>query len=109
MPKNPVTATVQRWQALDAALGSREGMHLEAFARRWRVSTKTVRRDLEDLAELGRFAEDELDGQGRRVWRYGNDEDFLFAANLRRRPQGAPVCQKCDQWHRDGHPRHGAG
>jgi hypothetical protein len=53
MPKNASTDILKRWQAMDAAL-SGEGLHAPTFARQFRVSEKTVRRDRAAFEALGR-------------------------------------------------------
>src|SRR5262249_20903765 len=46
LPKNPSTAILRRWRAMDRRLGDQlDGLHVPSFAERWKVSTKTVYRD----------------------------------------------------------------
>jgi hypothetical protein len=86
MPKNPSTKILERWQAMDADLGSLEGLHVPSFARRWYVSTKTVHRDLAAFRALGQSVVCELYEGGRRyVWHYEGGVQWLFLSNL---PQG---------------------
>jgi hypothetical protein len=57
------------------------GLHVPSFARKWRVSEKTVRRDLAAFAELGREAWQlviEVSGQRDRPWQYKPDVRPLF-------------------------------
>jgi hypothetical protein len=83
-------SVLKRWQAMDAELlPGRWGLHVERFARRWQVSTKTVRRDLAAFRELGQrmhlvYTGQETEGEVREyVWRYGKGVKPLFVRNLR--------------------------
>jgi hypothetical protein len=85
MPKNPATEILKRWRAMDKALGDLEGLHIPSFARQWRVSTKTVRRDLAAFRALGQRVACERDEVGRTVWNYEPGVERLFVSNLPRR------------------------
>lgn len=58
------------------------GLHVEAFARQWKVSTKTVYRDLEAFKELGQEMLCEKGEDGRYVWAYAAEVEPLFVKNL---------------------------
>jgi len=48
---------------------ARAGLTIDELAERGRVTTRTIRRDLEALEAAGVPLIDEQDGQGRRCWR----------------------------------------
>lgn len=82
MPKNSTLDNVKRLIALDAALVS--SVYVPAFAKEWGVSTKTIRRDLAMLRQLGermihkRFEGGEVLDM---YWRYERGVKPLFACN----------------------------
>jgi hypothetical protein len=101
MPYHSLTETVQRWRALDAALGS-QGVNIFSFARQWKVTAKTVQRDLKVFESLGQVTVWVPDEQGRYWHRYDGGE-CLFTANLQanlRRVLGRLRCQV--DWERVG-------
>src|SRR5262245_6939432 len=81
MPQNSSTAILKRWMALDRELmpiGS--GLVSWEFARRHKVSTKTVRRDLAAFRELGYPAS--LRRLGNQYWWwYEPGVTWMFSAN----------------------------
>jgi hypothetical protein len=86
MPKNPAIEIMERWRAMDAALGDGNGLRVTDFAQRWNVSTKTVHRDLKTFGKL----------KGRRIFRNPEDGthhydswnvEWLFTYNLGRHPR----------------------
>ncbi len=75
---------LQRWFALDAALGSPEGVIVATFAKGFAVSVGTIYRDLKALAEMGYASVSSWPSASPRVrWNYAtsNPTPFLFAAN----------------------------
>ncbi len=79
---NATIDVLKRWRALDRDLGSYEGMHLPSFARRWKVSQRTIRRDLGAFAALGHAVVHERDEDNRTVWRYDFGVEMLFTSNI---------------------------
>jgi hypothetical protein len=81
---NSALEVVKRWMAMDEALGNiLEGLHIRSFARRWKVSEKTIRRDLTALCELGLRMEHEIGPDGKsHVWVYAPGTEYLFVRNL---------------------------
>ena len=68
---------------MDAALGSFTRLHVPSFARRWKVSTKTVHRDLEAFRQLGQGVVGQRDADGQRhVWFYEDGVEWLFLSNM---------------------------
>ena len=55
---------LRRWIDLDYHLVNVYGLHLPSFAKRWRVSRKTIRRDLAMFKELGYPAAPVLESDG---------------------------------------------
>jgi hypothetical protein len=82
MPKNSSSDILKRWKAMDAALGSLKGLSVAGFARQWKVSTKTVRRDLEAFREIGQRVIWERDDVGRCCWSYEGGVEWLFVSNV---------------------------
>jgi hypothetical protein len=78
MPKNSLVEILRRWQAMDAALFSYDGLNIARFARRWKVNIKTVRRDLEAFREVGQRTVCERDEPGRYCWHYEGGVSPLF-------------------------------
>ena len=90
---------LQRWIDLDRALGSFEGLRISEFARRWKVSPKTVRRDLAVFRAMGQKAVcvlgllERQEGEGPQYrWQYDVGVEWLFVRNippkLRAKPRG---------------------
>lgn len=52
MPKNSSLDVLRRWREMDEHL-ARGRLFVASFARRWKVSPKTVRRDLAAFQEIG--------------------------------------------------------
>jgi hypothetical protein len=73
MPKHTAVEILRRWQAMDAALFSYDGLNIARFARRWKVNIKTVRRDLEAFKELGQRMVCRSDDGGRWNWHYDGE------------------------------------
>jgi hypothetical protein len=88
MPKNHTTDILRRWRAMDAALYDRGGLRLAYFTRRWGVSEKTVRRDLEAFRELGQRLY-RADVPEEPFWCYYDDVRPLFVSNLRSKARPA--------------------
>jgi predicted DNA-binding transcriptional regulator YafY len=75
---------LKRWIALDAAL--RTGMlDIDKFARKFRVTEKTIRRDISAFQELGQVMVYEKHGRTY-WWRYDAFIRPLFLVNFHRRP-----------------------
>lgn len=82
MPKNSTLDNVKRLIALDAALCNH--FYLGSFAKEWGVSTKTIRRDLAMLRQLGQQTEKfriNVDGVMETRWQYKPGVKPLFARN----------------------------
>jgi hypothetical protein len=89
MPKQPITrvlSLLKRLVAVDAALSTSAGLNVKDFARRLKVSTKTVRRDLKLIGGLWTppvccRSWDEEAGWMRPwyVWRYPGVTGLLFS------------------------------
>jgi hypothetical protein len=83
MPKNPSTIILRRWQAMDKALHDHlEGLHVLSFALGWKVSTKTVHRDLAAFRELGQLVQRGRTEDGRTIWTYERGVEYLFVRNF---------------------------
>jgi len=67
MPKNSSLTILKRWQAMDHAL-LQEGLNVPNFARKWKVCTKTVYRDLAAFRALGRRTKRTYLGEFRECW-----------------------------------------
>ena len=87
MPPNSSLTILKRWQAMDAALAKKE-LNIRGFAKDWKVSQKTVRRDLEAFKKVGKKV------QNRRgifydvllsLWGYQEGVEPLFSKNRPRR------------------------
>ena len=88
MAKNANLDILRRWQAIDYALSRPDGLHIESFAKKISVSTRTVRRDLEVFEAVGHPPEHKLDADGvRHIWQYQYLGDRMFACNLPPRPE----------------------
>ena len=71
---------------MDRCLGQREGLDVPWFAKKFKVSTKTVKRDLkafEDIIgrEMGYFFV-EHKGRDYKMWRYPQGTRCIFASNM---------------------------
>jgi hypothetical protein len=64
MAKQPLTRMLERWIALDGELArtNSDGLDIGRFAYLWKVSVKTVRRDLKVLARVWCPVEREWNG-----------------------------------------------
>lgn len=75
---------LRRWMDLDKELASRDGLELAFFAKRWKVSGKTVRRDLAAFRALGYDNEYELASPppfANYAWKYKPGVRCMFAKN----------------------------
>lgn len=79
---------LERWRAIDAELGSFYGLYIEDFAKRWRVSTKTIRRDLDAFRKIGQDVVWERNEENQYVWCYEAEQEWLFVSNLPRPLRG---------------------
>lgn len=90
MPKNSSISILERWRAMDAALGRPNnagwvyGLNVDSFALTWGVSTKTIRRDLAAFKAMGRRTvckrvDKEVDIYR---WYYEAGVEPLFVCNL---------------------------
>jgi hypothetical protein len=102
MPKNPTSDILRRWRALDTALGGPLGLNVREFAQRYRVSTRTVQRDLEEFEVLGQSLKHRRDEDGNPRWFYDGGE-YLFVSNVPSRARELAECQLCQAYHRKGH------
>ena len=82
---------LKRWRAMDKALGDVDGLHIDSFARRYKVTTRTVKRDIAAFRSLGQSMEFERDEDRRYRWHYAEDVEWLFLANLPRRHHHADL------------------
>jgi hypothetical protein len=83
MPKNSAIDVLRRWRAMDRDL-SHGGLHVPRFARRWKVSDRTVRRDLEDFHALGQatyLGKRDEDGRDTYYHWYRDGTRPLFTSN----------------------------
>jgi hypothetical protein len=79
MPKNPTTEILRRWRDMDLQLRSSYGLVIPRFARQWKVSEKTVRRDLAAFKELGlELVQDVREGEIHPMWHYARGHGPLF-------------------------------
>lgn len=85
MPKTSAIRLLKRWRAMDRELGTIFGLHVKSFARDWKVSTRTVMRDLQAFRELGQQVEFERLEDRRYCWTYAAGGEWLFVANLPKR------------------------
>jgi hypothetical protein len=82
MPKNSSTEVLRRWRDLDASLRY-GGILIPSFARRWHVSTKTIRRDLDAFRALGQRIKGTHDREiSEYYWSYEPGVVPLFTCNL---------------------------
>src|SRR5260370_41984020 len=88
MPKNPTTRILKRWQELDWELGRDfKGVNVREFARKWKVSPKTIHRDLEAFRGLGQVIRCQRSLEGPfYVWLYRGGS-WLFLRNYLRKPK----------------------
>lgn len=85
MPNNSFTDVLRRWRALDERL-STGGLTVSSFAREWKVSVKTIRRDLDAFREIGQQIGKRLEREMNEWWyHYKVDVEPLFADTLRER------------------------
>jgi predicted DNA-binding transcriptional regulator YafY len=70
---------------MDFALASCNGLRVAEFAKRWRVSTRTVMRDLAAFRALGQRMGYGRDEPGAYRWHYDRGQAFLFFCNAPRR------------------------
>jgi len=69
--------------AMDHELGSFEGLHVSSFAKEWKVSTRTVHRDLDEIRGLGHFVVCKKDSNnGRHMWHYEGGVEWVFVCNM---------------------------
>jgi predicted DNA-binding transcriptional regulator YafY len=76
---------------MDWYLGQPEGLDVKWFAKRFEVNSRTIKRDLEDLQEIGQqihdFTQTIIDKKGRErdvcLRRYSKGTYYLFAKNVR--------------------------
>jgi len=82
---NATLDILKRWQAMDRLLfNDMEGLDVEAFAEKWDLSTRQVRRDREAFEALGCLMHKEKQEEGRRhVWHYDGGEAALFVSTIR--------------------------
>lgn len=83
---------LRRWIDLDRELYLRgNGLHVDSFAEKWNVATRTVHRDLDTFRELGQVIWSEAakefsghDSGGKKIYRhwYHFHTDQLFVCNL---------------------------
>ena len=66
------------------SLAGLDGLHIKSFAKRWKVSTRTVHRDLDSFREMGQRLECERDLDGFYRWQYEPGTEFLFTKNVPR-------------------------
>ena len=82
MPKNSTTDVLRRWRALDERLAG-FGLLTPTFAREWKVSERTIRRDLDAFRELDQVIVSEWDGEiSEHRWLYGKGVVPLFVSTL---------------------------
>ncbi len=74
----PLTKLLKRWQALDRALISVEGMYLKDFARKHRVTTRTVLRDIDVFRSVGLRVISHPEDVREHVWEYEEGAPGLF-------------------------------
>src|SRR4051812_23985127 len=92
MPKKGRNATIlARWVALDWYLSWRGGGGGKDFARRWKVTRRTVRRDLETFREMGQEIDPSWGPDKDRTYRYVFGTKPLFVQNIKpNRPDSLP-------------------
>jgi hypothetical protein len=81
---NSTLNVLKRWVAMDAALNER-GLNVPRFARKWKVSTRTVRRDLKAFKQLGqgmRCVHPRSEEVRDYLWKYEVETDPLFVCNV---------------------------
>lgn len=67
MPKNSTADILRRWRAMDLLLWKGQ-LVVPTFAKKYGVSLKTVRRDLDGFEELGQKIREQVDPEGGRAW-----------------------------------------
>src|SRR5579859_8030792 len=105
MPKRNFTKVLERWIDMDAHLAGLDGKEYNdhAFAKRWRVSQRTVRRDRQTFESLGQS----MDREERRPPGYQKDRIVYTYMIGRKRPmpvefyykyaKGVPCLFVCNQ------------
>jgi hypothetical protein len=82
MPKNSSLDVLRRWQAMDHELRSGK-LFVAPFARRRKVSLKTVRRDLAVFRGLGQRMDRKYEREiSEFYWEYQPGVECLFVGNL---------------------------
>jgi hypothetical protein len=88
MRKNASADSIRKWKAMDAERADPFGLYVAGFARKWKVSTKTVRRDVAALRQLAqRMVRKPLDEAPQwevfdHFWKYERGVEPLFVSNL---------------------------
>jgi hypothetical protein len=85
MAKNPTTEVLKRWMEMERALRG-DGLYIPWFAKKWGVTQKTVRRDLEAFKALGQKVRPfrDYDDNGREIRQFDvTAGDPLFVETLR--------------------------
>jgi hypothetical protein len=89
MPKNSSADILRRWQAMDAML-TRGRLFVASFARKWNVSMRTVKRDLNAFEELGQRVKRGYEWEiAEHYWRYVAGQRPLFTASELKRSDGS--------------------
>ena len=91
MPKNPSTLILKRWRTMDAELASLFGLSIRRFAKQWKVSEKTIRRDLKAFMELGQRVQWVLELEKEYRWIYEGGCETLFVRNLSPKVRAAVI------------------
>ena len=77
---NSALKILNRWREMDRELGSPVGLNVNEFAKRWKVSARTIHRDLAAFREMGQRMNVERGSD--REYRWFSEGDWLFVANV---------------------------
>lgn len=80
MPKD-----LNRMMALDAALASEEGLQINRYTRKQRISLRTARRDIRRLRRMGQTIDVYEYDDGTTRFHYARGVDPLFSCNIQRK------------------------
>lgn len=87
MPLNSSLDMLRRWQALDRAL-SRELLIVRVFAKKWKTSERTIRRDLDTFKRLGQRIIRRYEWEmSEHYYQYESGVRCLFTCNLHPAPK----------------------
>jgi hypothetical protein len=107
MRKNTRYQIMLRFQAMEAALRSKEGLHLNQFAEQWHITPKQVKNDLDVFEDWLKYQlKRRADDYGRNVRWYADRHVRrrpFFAANFHPQVREVGGCPECVRYHKSDH------